>query len=340
MHSMNSAREQTKTLVTAVVLMVIAGFAPAIVLGAAGWANGANTATLAGLAVFIACIGGTGWRTGLLVAGPFAAFAGLGVWVAPNPWLAALVLAAAAFLRGYAARVGMHNALVMTVISLGFLVASPPQSDASIPAPWFVALVCFVSALWATLVFFLLRHRLHRHELTKLEPVRVLEFSLALALMVGVATWFVVDLELGHTGGWVILTIVVVAQPSLGAGFKKAAQRALGTVIGFVVAIGVGVLAPSGPLVVLLGSLFLMTAFVLLLQGRAYWIYSTFMTSAIVLLESSGSTVTRVAELRLEATLAGVAVTVVVMLALTPFSKRLTAAQPETIRATADEAAP
>ena len=320
---MSSVRQPARTLISGSVLLVLAGFAPAFAMGVLGWPNGANTAVLAGLAVFIACMSGTGWRTGVVIAGPFAAFAALGVWVAPNPWLAALVMASAAFLRGYAAKVGMHDALMMTVISLGFIVASPPQADVPMPAPVFVGLVSLASALWATLIVFLLRARLHRHHLTKLDPIRVLAFSVTLAFIVGIATWFVVDLELGHTGGWIILTILAVFQPSLGAGFRKAAHRAFGTVIGFVLAIAVGLLVPRGPLIAVAGSVCLMAAFTLLMQGRPYWIYATFMTSAVVLLESTGSTVTRVAEERLGATFAGVVLTLTVMLVLAPVAKYL-----------------
>ena len=80
---------------------------------------------------------------------------------------------------------------------------------------------------------------------------------------------------------------------------------------------------PSGPLLSLIGTVFLMVAFLLMLQGRPYWLYATVLTPAIVLLESSGSTVDTVAKVRLGATLIGVAVTLIVMLALVPFSTRL-----------------
>ena len=318
-----SVRNQTKTLALDVVLMVVAGFAPAIAMGLAGWSNGANVAILSGLAIFIACMGGTGWRTGLVISLPFALLAGLADWAAPSPVWAACVLAFAAFLRGYAARAGMHDALIMTVISLGFIVASPPQSDPSLAAPMYVALVALGASVWATFVMFLLRHRLHQHQHTRLDPRRVMAFSLVLALLVGAATWAVVALDLGHTGGWIILTIVVVFQPSLGAGFTKAAHRAAGTVLGFLIAILVGLLVHSGPLLSLAGTVFLMAAFMLMLQGRPYWLYATVLTPAIVLLESAGSTVDKVAEERLGATLIGVAVTLIVMLALTPFADRL-----------------
>jgi hypothetical protein len=251
---------------------------------------------------------------------------------AATPVWAGVVLAFAAFLRGYAARAGMHDALIMTVISLGFIAASPPQSDSSLDAPMYVALVALGASVWATFVMFLLRHRLHQHQHTRLDPQRVMAFSLVLALLVGAATWAVVALDLGHTGGWVILTIVVVFQPSLGAGFTKAAHRAAGTVLGFLIAILVGLLVHSGPLLYLVGTVLLMAAFMLMLKGRPYWLYATVLTPAIVLLESAGSTVDKVAEERLGATLIGVAVTLIVMLALTPFANRLFGASPAALR--------
>jgi hypothetical protein len=306
--------------------MVIAGFAPAILMGFLGWTDGVNIAILSGLAVFIACMGGTGWRTGLVITLPFALFAGLADWAAPNPWLAAVVLAAAAFLRGYAAKAGMHDALIMTVIALGFFVASPVPADTPIASPLYVALVALVASLWATLVMFLLRNRLHVRSHTGLDSGRVLGYSLVLALLVGVATWFVVDLDLGHTGGWIILTILVVFQPSLGDGFRKAAHRAAGTVLGFVIAVLVGAVVTNTGLLYLIGTIFLMIAFILMLQARPYWLYATVLTPAIILLESAGTTVDQVAEERLGATLIGVAVTVAVMLvltALTPIAQRI-----------------
>ncbi len=322
---MSSIRHQVRTLSFDVVLMVIAGFAPAILMGFLGWTDGVNIAILSGLAVFIACMGGTGWRTGLVISLPFALFAGLADWVAPNPWLAAVVLAAAAFLRGYAAKAGMHDALIMTVIALGFFVASPIPNDLPIASPLYVALIALVASLWATLVMFLLRNRLHVRQHTGLDSSRVLAYSLVLALLVGVATWGVVDLGLGHTGGWIILTIVVVFQPSLGEGFRKAFDRSAGTILGFVIALLVGAVVTNVGLLYLVGTIFLMVAFILMMQGRPYWLYAAVLTPAIVLLESSGSTVDEVADQRLGATLIGVTVTVLVMLVLTPFAKHLSA---------------
>jgi hypothetical protein len=322
---MTKGGRQLRTLVVAVVLMVIAGFVPAFVMGLVGWADGVNVGFLAGTAVLIACLGGTGWRTGLVISLPFALFAGLANWAAANPWLAAIVLAGAALVRGYAAKAGMHDALTMAVIALGFIVTSPVSVAGSLPvtSAAYVALLCLACGLWATLVIFLLRRRLHVHQHTGLDPIRVVTYSLTLAGLVGVATWFVIDLGLGHTGGWIILTILVVFQPSLGAGFKKAAARAAGTVLGIAFAFLVGLVHPANWLVSLLGTVLLIASLLFMLQGRPYWLFVAFLTPGIVLLDSAGSTVQLVAEQRLGATLIGVLGTVVVMLALAPLSTRL-----------------
>lgn len=320
---MATTAQQTRILARDVVLMVVAGFVPALVLGLAGWSSGANVAIFAGLSAFIACMGGRGWRTGLAMSAPFAVFAGLVTWSGSDPWLAALLLAIVAFLRGIASRSGMHDALVMAVIALAYFAASPPTSDTSLPAPLFVMLVSLGAALWATLVILVLRHRLALHQLRPVDPIQVLPYSLALALLVGTATWFVVDLGLGHTGGWIILTILVVFQPALGSGFTKAAHRAAGTVLGFAIALLVGAVVPPGAVLYVVGLAFLMVAFLFILQGRTYWLYAAVLTPAIVLLESAGSTVALVAEERLGATLVGVAVTLALMLALSPLAHRL-----------------
>jgi uncharacterized membrane protein YgaE (UPF0421/DUF939 family) len=146
-----------------------------------------------------------------------------------------------------------------------------------------------------------------------------------------VATWVVVDRDLGHTGGWVILTIVVIVQPALGAGLTKAAQRAAGTVLGFAIAIAIGSILGTGPLLYALGTAFLMAALVVMLQGRPYWVYAALLTPAIVLLESAGSTVDQVAKERLAATLAGVAITILVLLVLAPFAKHFAAPLSEAV---------
>jgi hypothetical protein len=317
----SSGPTKTKAIVTSVLLMVVAGFAPAIVMGALGWKVAVSVAMLGGLATFLATTMGRGWQTGLVIAVPFSVASGLAVWSAQSAIAAAIVLAGAAFLRGYGAKAGLQNALLTTVIALGFLVADPPDFAGPVPSPLLTGIVMLATTLWVTLVVYLARKWVHPPRLTAMGTRRVIWFSSVLALLVGIATWFVVHLHLGHGGGWIILTIVVVYQPNLGDGFKKAGGRALGTVIGFLIAIVVGLVISSGPLLYLVGTICMVVALVVMMAGKPYWWFAAFLTPAIVLYESAGSTVTKVAIERLDATLVGIALTLGVMLILLPVTR-------------------
>ncbi len=312
---------KTKSIVTSVLLMVIAGFSPALVMGALGWTSAVNVAMLGGLATFLACTMGRGWHAGLVISVPFSILTAFTVWSAPYALAAAVVLAVAAFLRGYGAKAGLHNALIMTVIALGFIVASPPKFAGPLPSAIIAGMVMLATTLWVTLIVFLAKKWVHPPKLAAIDPARVIWFSSVLAIMVGVATWFVVDFNLGHGGGWIILTIVVVYQPYLGDGFKKAGGRAIGTAIGFMIAIIVGVFVTNGPILYVLGTVCLVVAMAVMMIGKTYWWFATFITPAIVLYNSAGSTVTKVAIERVEATFIGIAGTLVVMLILLPLAK-------------------
>lgn len=317
---MTSARRTAKTLVFVVAMMVVTGFLPAYVFAAVGWSNAVGLAMLGGMGVSMGSMMGRGWQTGLIITGPLALLTALTVWSAPVALLAGLVLAVAAFLRGYAARVGLHNALLTSVIALGFFVAQPPASDTSLPAPLFAGLVVLITGAWVTLVVYLARTWLQAPPLTGLNDIRVVAYSTVLAVMVGVATWCVVHFDLGHSGAWIILTILVVFQPSLGAGFKKAGERALGTLVGFGIALAVGAMVPSGPWLYAIGTLFLILALTVVIAQMHYWIFAALLTPSIVLLESAGTTVTHVAVDRLEATTVAIIGVLLVMLALSPFA--------------------
>jgi len=303
--------------------MSIAAFAPAIVLGAFGWFDAVNVSILAGLAAFLASATGSGWSTGLRIALPFAVFVTLTVWSAPYALPAAFVLGAAAFWRGFGARLGLHNALIMSVIALGFLVTAPPKFAGTFSAPIVAGFVALGSCIYVVAVMFLARNLLKPPPLTKLVIDRAIAFSVILALMIGTVTWCVIRFGLGHGGSWIILTILVVFQPYLGTGFKKAGQRIVGTVAGFALALVIGIFVTGGPWLYVIGLVFFILAGSLMMLGKPYWTFVVFLTPAVVLVTSGGSTVDKTAVIRLEATSVGVLIVLAVMLALTPAAKYL-----------------
>ena len=318
---MSSATKTTKLVMAGVALMVLAGLGPWIVLALLGMPNLANAAILPGVAMTIACVTGTGWRAGMIIVGPFAVLCALASWASPSPWYAAIVLAVAAFLRGYAAREGLHDALNLTVITLGFLVATPFQFDSAVPTPILVGVVSLGASLWATVVIFALRKWIPKVKTVHIDRARVWGYSITLGVLVGVATFLVVHFDLGQTGGWIILTILVVFQPYFGAGFKKAGFRALGTVAGLCITMAIGVVFPTGPILYAIGSVFVIITFLFLLQNRPYWLYAMVLTPTVVLLDSANSTVGVVAVERLKGTFIGIGFTLLVMLALLPLVK-------------------
>jgi hypothetical protein len=60
-----------------------------------------------------------------------------------------------------------------------------------------------------------------------------------------------------------------------------------------------------------------------MMLGKPYWTFVLFLTPAVVLFTSTGSTVDKTAVLRIEATSVGVVIIMLVMLALTPIAKFL-----------------
>ena len=318
-----SGRKTAQKIFFAIVLLNVASFAPGVVLGALGWYDAVNVAMLSGLAAFMACGMGSGWTTGLRVAVPFAIFVSLTVWAAPYALPAALVLGAAAFWRGFGARLGLHNALMMSVIALAFLVTEPPKFTGTFSAPIMAGLVALGASLYVVLVMFVARNVAKPPALTKLVIDRTLAYSVILALMIGGVTWCVIRFNLGHGGSWIILTILVVFQPYLGTGYKKAGQRVAGTVVGFALALVIGLFVSSGPWLYVIGVVLFVFAGTLMMLGRPYWTFVVFLTPAVVLFTSAGSTVDKTAVIRLEATAVGVFITLAVMLALTPLAKRL-----------------
>ena len=72
-----------------------------------------------------------------------------------------------------------------------------------------------------------------------------------------------------------------------------------------------------------LGVALFTVAGTLLMLGKPYGVFVLFLTPAVVLVTSAGSTVDQTAIIRLEATAVGVVIVLLVMLALTPLAKHL-----------------
>ncbi|NBX23678.1 MAG: hypothetical protein EBR52_06135, partial [Microbacteriaceae bacterium] len=105
-------------------------------------------------------------------------------------------------------------------------------------------------------------------------------------------------------GVWTALTVVVVLiVPYAGETSRKALQRAGGTILGFLLAIGVSASLLPDFLYYAVGLLFIEIALLMRFIGaRKYWEYVMFLTPGVVLLSGSPSHVGQVDDFRLYAT--------------------------------------
>ena len=123
----------------------------------------------------------------------------------------------------------------------------------------------------------------------------------------------------GNGGVWFLLTIAVVNQPFAEHPWIKTGQRVIGTVIGVAIAAGITFLLPAttGEMAYMLAGLALLAVSVHLTVNPkvAYWKFVVFLTSGLILLLGAGDartaigrSVRHLAFIRLDATLGGVAV--------------------------------
>ena len=69
--------------------------------------------------------------------------------------------------------------------------------------------------------------------------IQALWWGALLAVMVGPATWIVLRHDLGKGGSWLLLAMLVVFQPFVSHPWQRSLFRALGTILGFVVAFAI-----------------------------------------------------------------------------------------------------
>ena len=241
---------------------------------------------------------------------------------ANNPWLAAGLMAISAGVVGLLEVRGLSSALALAPISVGFILAQPPSTQTPIPPALLVGLIALVAGLYATLLSMPIQKRIKRPKLKPVTRSRAATYAVVLAAMVAVAAWFVVTFHLGHGGGWLILTIIVLVQPFVQDSFKKTIQRVAGTTIGFVFATIVAEITKTPSVIYVVGIIAMEIAILAMLTGRPYWQYVTCLTTAIVLLEGANTSVLDTAVTRLVATITGAAAVLAVTAIAQPLAKR------------------
>lgn len=221
----------------------------------------------------------------------------------PYPVAGAVFFGALTGACALSARRGLHSPVLMVPIFLSFLLAAPPAVPGLTPTP--AALVAGVAlalgGLWATASARLLLGRPRGQvDRTPLSLRVTVIYAVLMGLVVGVATWVVLVDARYHQGAWLLLTLIVVLQPSPHDTFIKSLQRLAGTIVGGAAALVLILLGVQSTLALLVGGVVLYVALVVrYVLKRPYWEYIAVLTPAVILLNAPGADAVRIAEDRI-----------------------------------------
>jgi len=305
-----------------IVLALVVVAAPIIVSLAIGQGARGALVSLAGICAAMATVG-IGVRAGLIVA-LFMGFGSALVALASSSWpIAALAMAVVAFGFGLTAKRGWQTALAWIPSSLGFVAADAANLGSDLGTISVQLGVAFT--IWGLVTVGILRLLpvdLPLPNAPAVSDSRALAYAALLAVTALITTSVAIAGDLGHPGGWLIMTPFIVLQPYVQEGWDRSLRRAGGTLLGFTMAyLGASVIAQSWLLYVV-GTVSYAIAMYALLRQWDYVVYAAFLTLAIVILEGVGASVEVTAEYRLEATAGGVVLSLVAMALALPLYRR------------------
>jgi len=277
---------------------------------------------LAGLGLVLVTLT-AGIRAGVIASIVMGVLGGIAIAGGQNVLIQVIVMVLAAALLGLTARWKWNRGFILLPITLAFVAAeSPAQEPLQTGVAFGLAMTGY--ALIATLGTALLRGKHHASEQQRATSSwsRTIGYAIVLGTAAIATTTIAVSLDWGHTGGWLIMTPFIVISPYVQDGWRKAINRAIGTVGGFAIASALAFVLGSGPALSVMGVAFAALTAVALVKQWHYAIYALCLTPAIVILESIGRPVEQTADNRLIATILGVGISLAVMAVAVPTYRR------------------
>jgi len=280
---------------------------------------------ICGVLVGLLCAAMIGARTALGVSAVLTVAIFLAFLSTSQPVLAGLVMAASAGLYGLSSRRGLVGVATAAPISVAFTLATPPQvltGATDLQNATVLALVSLAGTLWGVVVGVVVMRKRTRPKVP-LTPVNAaIVLGIILAIATGVTMSIVVANNLQNGGAWIILTILVISQPALGATWRKAIERLIGTALGFCIAFAVSLVVPRGWVDLLIALVFFaLVAYVKLDSSKHYWQYTMFLTPAVVLTVGSSTNVFSTDVWRVISTVIGAAISMGIVALLLWYNK-------------------
>ncbi len=287
-------------LLAAIVIMAV----PTVVVTVLGWSSASTLAMLAAMGGLFSAAG-LRWRglIPLTIASGVGTFAGM--FVATNPVASAALMLVAGAALGAVNRWGLSVWNFMFPVLVAAVIAQPPKIvDGALANALITGAITLGCVLVGGLLTMLIVRKPAQKEVAAY-PVKVnVMYAVNLALLLGGAGYVAATVHQQLLGMWTALTVVVVLiVPYAGETSRKALQRAGGTVLGFLLALGVSASMLPGYLYYAVGLIFLEIALLVRFVGkRKYWEYVMFLTPGVVLLSGPPEQVSQVSDYRLYAT--------------------------------------
>lgn len=297
------------------VVLVFAPMLPALLLAPLGWSSAAGSfifATMAGVMASMLA----GPRLGLILAAGLAVAEMLALPAAPYPVWAGLVMGVSALLYGLTSHRGLTSLISMAPIAVAFTIADPPvlDQDSMLADALVLGLFVLLGGLWGTVFGTFVGRKAPRMTLQPSSWRIAVTFALVIGVATGLTMAIVVATGIGHTGAWIVLTIIMVLQPRLRETFRKSLNRALGTALGFGIALAVALILSNETALLVLGMAFLTLAVYVKMDPRSkYWHFTMLLTPGIVLAEGAGNDVVATDLDRLWASFTGIAIALVLL---------------------------
>ena len=280
---------------------------------------------ICGVLVGLLCAAMIGARTALGVSAVLTVAIFLAFLSTSQPVLAGLVMAVSAGLYGLSSRRGLVGVATAAPISVAFTLATPPQvlTDAThLQNATVVALVSLAGTLWGVVVGTVVMRKRTRPKVSVTPVNAAIVLGIILAIVTGITMSIVVANNLQNGGAWIILTVLVISQPALGATWRKAIERLIGTAIGFCIAFAVSLVVPHGWVDLLIALVFFaLVAYVKLDSTKHYWQYTMFLTPAVVLVVGSSTNVLSTDVWRVICTVIGAAISMGIVAVLRGYNK-------------------
>lgn len=306
-----------------ILAVLIVAVAPFFLASKIWWA-GIVTIAIFGLFVAVFATATLGPELALRFVLAFAVVGTAAIAASGTPLIAGLLVAGCAYGIAMCALRGMTTAMLQIAIFVPYLMHASPA-----PAPggsrdfiyyFTVALTLLLAGAWGTAITWLIRRSkpLPKRPAIPLRHDAVLAGGIV-AVVTGLITFFALTRAASTEWVWILLTIFILTKPTPDLNWRRAQSRVIGTAIGVGVAALIGAIGLPTLLLNVLGALTMSAALTLQLKGQPYWLYASFLTPAVILVDSASNDTGELALQRLIYTVVGVAFAIGLAAAINAF---------------------